>query len=128
MFPSPKKEHTPMPMPETPSAVPKQSTVIARGVRLDGDFVSQGDVLIDGEVQGTVKTGGLLTVGPEASLKAEVDAVEAVIAGRVEGNIKIAKRLQLKSTSKLTGDITCETLSIEAGASVNGKVSCGGTT
>ena len=50
------------------------STVIARGVRVEGDFTSQGDVVIEGEVNGHVTTNSLLTVGNEAKLKAEVAA------------------------------------------------------
>ncbi len=103
----------------------KQATVIARGVRVDGDFVSQGDVVIDGEVHGVVKAAGVLTLGSEAVLKAQVQAGEAIIAGTIEGNVVVSKRLQLKATSKITGDISCETISIEAGACISGKMNCG---
>ncbi len=101
------------------------STVIARGVRVEGDFKSQGDVVIEGEVDGQITTSAVLTVGSDAKLKAQVVAEEATIAGQVEGSITVKKRLELKMTAKITGDVTCETIIVEAGAALNGKVSVG---
>lgn len=101
-------------------------TVIARGVRLQGDFTSQGDVLIDGTVEGRVTTTAQLTVGPEAKLKADLSANDAVIAGVIEGALIVKRRLELKTSASVIGDITCETAAIEAGAVLNGKVMIGG--
>ncbi len=102
-----------------------QETIIARGVRVEGEFTSPGNVLIEGEVQGHVTTKGVLTIGTEAKLKADVSANEAIISGLIEGNLTVTKRLELKASAKVMGDITCETASIEAGAVLNGKVSIG---
>lgn len=104
-------------------AVP--ATVIAKGVRLEGQFKSQGDVLIEGEVQGTVQTDGLLTVGPEAWVKATVTATDAVIAGKVEGEMTAKRRLEVKSTARMVGDIICETIIVEAGAALKGNLTSG---
>lgn len=101
------------------------STVIAKGVRLEGDFKSQGDVLIEGEVMGSISTDSLLTVGNEAWLKAGVQASEAVIAGRVEGNLQIDNRLEIKGTAKIKGDIVCRTVVVEAGAVLQGNMKSG---
>jgi len=97
------------------------ATIIARGVRVEGDFTSQGDVQIEGDVNGHVSTSSLLTIGNEAKLKAEVAAEDAVIAGSVDGTITVKKRLELKATAKIIGDIICETAVVEAGATLNGK-------
>lgn len=101
------------------------STVIAKGVRLEGDFKSQGDVLIEGEVVGSISTDSLLTVGNDALLKAGVQASEAVIAGRVEGNLNIINRLEIKGTAKIKGDIVCQTVVVEAGAVLQGNMKSG---
>ena len=101
------------------------ATVIAKGVRLEGDFKSQGDVLIEGEVRGTIVTDGLLTLGPDALLKASVTATDAILAGKLEGNIKIKHRLEVKGTANLTGDIVCETVTVESGAVLQGNIKSG---
>ena len=102
------------------------STVIAKGVKLEGEFKSQGDVLVEGEISGTIETENSLNVGDEAFVKAGVVAGNAVIAGKVEGNLKIKKHLDLKKTAIINGDIECETVTIESGAKLNGNISCGG--
>lgn len=107
------------------SAQSSSATVIARGVKVEGEFVSQGDVVIEGEVNGRVSTSGLLTIGTEAKLKAEITADDAVVAGTIEGMVTVKKRLELKATAKIIGDLTCETATVEAGAVVHGKCSIG---
>jgi cytoskeletal protein CcmA (bactofilin family) len=103
-----------------------EGTVIARGVKLEGDFSSQGDVVIEGEVVGTLSAAGLLRVGAEAVIKADIKAGEAIIAGSVEGDLTVERRLDLMTTARIKGDITTETISVEAGAVLEGKVSASG--
>lgn len=100
-------------------------TVIARGVRVEGDFRSQGNVSIEGELVGSLTCGGHLMIGPEASIQASVTAEEATIAGTVEGNLQIARKVELKATAKLKGDITAETVAIEPGATLVGMFTVG---
>lgn len=97
-------------------------TVIARGVILEGNFSSDGPVQIDGEVKGTVSTKSRLTVGPNATITADVTAASASIAGAIKGAVRITEKLQLASTANIEGDITCATIMVEAGALISGKV------
>jgi len=115
-----KPNPTPPPVIKNPPA-----TIIAAGVRLEGDFKSQGDVQIEGEVIGTVETNAMLSVGSAAKVKAGVKAANASIAGEVTGNINVANALELKSTAKITGEISCSSIVVESGASLNGQVKCG---
>ncbi|MBM3204985.1 polymer-forming cytoskeletal protein [Candidatus Uhrbacteria bacterium] len=101
------------------------TTIIARGVKLEGEFNSQSDVLIEGEVHGTLSTSGLLTVGPDARIKADVSAGEAIVSGTVEGNFVVSKRLEIKSSSKILGDVSAETITVESGAILSGRMMVG---
>lgn len=98
-------------------------TIIAQGVRVEGDFRSQGDVVIDGEVAGSVETQSSLHVGETAKIHADVKAANAVIAGEVQGNIFVQETLELMSTSDVKGDIVTSTISVAAGAQLNGHIS-----
>ena len=98
-------------------------TIIAQGVRVEGDFHSQGDVVIEGEVAGSVETKSALTVGETAKIHADVKAKSAVVAGEVVGNIFADEMLELLSTSHVKGDIVTARISVAAGARVNGRVS-----
>lgn len=112
-----------MPMAPMGSSAPRpQATVIAKGVKVEGDFASDGDVTIEGEVGGKVSANGVLTVGPEAKIKADVKATEAVIAGEIDGTLTVAKRLELRATALIKGNVTCDTLAVDAGATLNGQV------
>lgn len=101
------------------------ATIIAHGVRVEGDFTSHGDVTIEGEVHGKVSTSGMLNVGPRASLKADIAAEKAIIAGAVEGNLQIGSHIDIKATAKIVGDLDCGTATIESGATLCGKVTIG---
>lgn len=100
-------------------------TIIAQGVKVEGDFHSQGDVTIDGEVTGSVETTAALTIGQQARIEADVSARSAVVAGHIKGNVRATESLELLTTSIVEGDIQTENLSVASGAVVNGKVTMG---
>lgn len=102
-------------------------TIIAVGVRVEGDFTSKGRVIIDGEVMGNVKTEDDIHIGEQAKIVANVHARNAVVAGEIKGNIRIKERLDVASSARIKGDITANILAVEAGASLNGKCSTGET-
>ncbi|MBI1907855.1 polymer-forming cytoskeletal protein [Candidatus Uhrbacteria bacterium] len=104
-----------------------EETIIAHGVRVEGEFVSQGNIVIEGDVEGKIHAGGDLRVGEEAKITADVTAANAVIAGELRGNLHVAGRLELMASSKIIGDVSAEVLSVSAGAQVNGKVTMDGT-
>lgn len=114
-----------VPMDNRPSMPSAGATTIARGVKVEGDFASQGDVVIEGEVHGKITTAGVLTVGSEAVIKADVAAGEAVISGQVEGNLTVQKQVILHATARVKGDLTAERATVEAGATIDGKVQIG---
>jgi len=97
--------------------------IIAQGVRVEGDFHSQGDVVIDGEVAGTIETQSLLRVGESAKIHADVRASNAVIAGEITGNVYVEEMLELLETSVVKGDIVTGQISVASGAKMNGHVS-----
>lgn len=98
-------------------------TIIAQGVKVEGDFRSNGDVVIEGELNGSISTTQALHIGASAVIQAQVSAQSAVVAGVVVGNITATDSLDLLATSRVEGDIQTNKISIAAGASVNGKIS-----
>ncbi len=101
-------------------------TLIARGVRVEGDFRSQGHVTIEGELEGSITCGGHLVIGSDASIHASIQADEVTISGAIEGDVQATRRLELKATARIKGDIRAESLAIEAGAVLDGRVQVGG--
>ncbi|NIP32680.1 hypothetical protein GWN26_06265, partial [Candidatus Saccharibacteria bacterium] len=58
-------------------------TIIARGVKLEGDFKSEGNVVVEGEVNGALTTSNDLRVSEGAKINANVKAQSAVVAGEI---------------------------------------------
>lgn len=100
-------------------------TIIAQGVRIEGEFIAQGDIVIEGEVRGTIITEGDLRIGDAAKVEADIRAQNAVVSGEVRGTMQIAAKLELMPSSRFTGDISVDVLSVGAGAQVNGTVHMG---
>lgn len=96
-------------------------TVIGPSVKVKGDFNCQGNIIVEGAVEGNLKTNGSLEVGDKAKISANVEAKEAKIGGEISGNVKIKGFLNITGTAKIFGDIEAATLSIEQGAIFNGK-------
>lgn len=100
--------------------------LIAKGTNISGDIVSSGDLRIDGTVTGTVSTKGKLVVGASGVIDGEISCGNADVSGTINAKIIVAELLTLKSTAKLTGDISTNKLAIEPGANYTGSCSMGG--
>ena len=109
------------------SYVQETETVIAPSVRVEGDFVSEGNIRIEGAVLGSVSTKQDLFVGENAEITAEVSANNAAISGTLKGNIKVKDKLELTSTARIYGDIQASVLTVESGALMDGNLLVGGT-
>lgn len=91
------------------------TTIIAKGVRVEGDFSSDGNVTIEGELKGKLSTIGRLIVGKDAVIDGIVKAGSASVAGQLTGPLTVDEGLDLLATSIVKGDIVAKTLSVERG-------------
>jgi len=103
-------------------------TIIGQSVKVEGDFIGEGDVIVEGIVIGNLRTKNHLTVGNEAKIEAEIGAQSAFVAGEIIGNVKVDDYLELTATASISGDVSAGLISIERGAKINGKVNIGGET
>ena len=103
-------------------------TVVGPSVKIQGDLNSEGNIRIEGQVAGKVRTSQSVFVNPGAKIAADVLAGNAVIGGEVQVNLKITGHLILQSTAKIAGDIACEILRVEDGAQFSGKCAMNGAT
>ncbi len=101
-------------------------TVVGPSVNVEGDFASEGNIVVKGSVSGSVTTSRFLLVETGAKIVANVRAGSAKISGEVKGNLKVKESLELTATARIMGDIEAKILVIEAGALLYGKVSMPG--
>ena len=95
-------------------------SIISNNLSVVGNLKTEGEIQVDGTVEGNV-TGRAVVIGERARVSGEIVADDVVIRGNTEGRIR-ARRVQLTKTSKVIGDILHESLSIEAGAYVEGQL------
>jgi len=100
-------------------------TIIGPSVQVEGNFVANGDIVIEGTVSGSIKTEKNLKVGAGAKIFAEISAANAVIAGEIQGNITIKDNLELTPTARLFGDVKTKILVVGSGAVLQGRCSAG---
>lgn len=104
----PQKTRTPMP------------SILAPDIRITGDIKGEGDVSIEGPLDGNV-TARCVTVGPEGHVTGSVKAEQVVISGTVEGDVK-AGEVSFTASSKFKGTVTVHGfLEVERGARFEGK-------
>ena len=95
-------------------------TIVAAGMRIEGELKSSGNVRIDGIVSGKVHTAQDLMVGASAQIDADLIAGNAVIAGVVKGNVTVKGSLVIAESGKVIGNVSCSSLGIREGAYFSG--------
>jgi len=101
-------------------------TIIGAGVKVEGTFNAIGDVIVKGELTGSLETQSNLHLMEGGTIEANIKSQNAIIFGRVKGNLKVEEKIDLGSTAQLNGDINCQSLAIEEGATLSGKCKVGG--
>ena len=95
--------------------------LLGNGTTIKGDIESNGDIRIDGQLIGSLKSNGKVVVGPTGILEGDLSCKQAEIAGNVKGIITTEELTALKSTSKVEVDLNTKQLLIEVGAQFTGK-------
>ena len=96
---------------------------IGKSVIVKGELSGSEDLFVDGEVEGSiVLRGQSLTVGPNGRVRANVEARNVILHGRLDGNIHASDRVDLRKSASLTGDIATARISIEDGAYFKGTI------
>lgn len=96
-----------------------EASLVGDGLRVEGNIASEGDLLVEGEVQGDVAVRKL-TVGPGGHVEGKVTADEIMVHGRLTGGIA-GRTVTLCRTAQVDGDVEYESLSIENGAEFEGR-------
>ena len=97
-----------------------EPSVIASNMNVLGNIVSDGILDIDGQVDGNVR-GHYVTVRPNGRIRGDLMAEEVFVHGTVDGLIK-AQSVTLFSTAHVRGTVMHESITIEDGASIDGKL------
>ncbi len=95
--------------------------ILSSDVEIKGSIKFQKELLIDGKVEGEINSDGVLTIGENADIRGEIKTKSITVYGKVQGNITVGERCELKSRCTLQGDLKAARLVIEEGATFIGK-------
>lgn len=95
--------------------------LLSADVEIKGDIKFQNELTIDGKVEGTITSAGVLTIGENAEIRGEIKTKSVTVLGKVTGNITVDERCELKGRAVLQGDLKAARLVIEDGATFVGK-------
>ena len=97
------------------------SNLIAQETIIIGNILTQGNIRIEGRVDGALESKNKIVIGDSAQVFGDMYAMEAEVSGHIDGSIHCQGTLYLKKTAFINGDIVASKLIIENGALFNGK-------
>jgi cytoskeletal protein CcmA (bactofilin family) len=80
-----------------------------------------GTLRIEGELEGDVLNCERLEVGEHGVMRADIEVKEAVVAGRVYGNIRALGVLEMKAGARIEGDVAAMSVIMEQGVHFTGR-------
>ena len=142
-------DHAPV---KTPEARPAAS-FLAPGTVFEGSFRAKGDIEIAGELKGDVTSegsvllrsnlqsnitagstligditaNGPVTVSEDSKVTGNITAQSLLCAGEINGDIRISGNTQMDANARVSGSVVTGTISVAAGAVLNGSVEMKGT-
>jgi len=116
------RQPSPAPNRPEPAPAPPPRAVIGASMNIKGEIRTREELFVDGEVEGVLESQGLLTVGPNGKVKANIKAREVVVFGSVRGNVDAVEKIAIRDNGQVVGDIKTSGISIDDGAYFKGSI------
>lgn len=101
------------------------NTIIGHGAVVEGTLTVPHGIRVDGHLKGEVRSAGMLVVGEEGVIEADVKVKDATISGKIIGDVEADGKVHLKTQAVLLGKIETRLLVIEEGAVFRGSCESG---
>lgn len=107
----------------TASSRSASGAIIGRSIQINGDVKGAEDLLIEGDVSGTVELrNNSLTIGKEGTVKADIYARAITVDGTTEGDLFASERISIRATANVRGNLLAPRVSLEDGARFKGSI------
>lgn len=97
------------------------NTTIGIGSSFRGTLMVSGTLRIEGELEGDVLNCERLEIGEHGVMRADIEVKEAVIEGRVYGNVRALGILEMKAGARVEGDVAAMSVVMEPGVHFTGR-------
>jgi cytoskeletal protein CcmA (bactofilin family) len=99
-----------------------RASILGPTLRFKGELSAGEDLVIHGQVEGVIGPAPKVTIGPEAFVKAGVNADVIVVEGRVEGDLKAQVSITVRPKANVRGNLEAPVINIAEGATFNGGI------
>jgi cytoskeletal protein CcmA (bactofilin family) len=107
----------------TASSLSQTQTSLGRSVTLRGELSGNEDLLIEGQFEGNINVQDhCVTIGSQGQVKADIQARQVVVFGKVDGKISARDKVELRKTGYVVGDLVSAGIAIEEGAYFKGSI------
>ena len=96
-------------------------TMIGAEAVVNGPIKLRGGIIVYGKVYGDIHTEGPVRITISGEVIGDIQASDARIGGRIQGNVTVSNRIVLGRKSELKGDLIYHSLVIEDGAQFEGS-------
>ena len=97
------------------------NTLIGIGSSFRGTLMVTGVLRIEGEVEGDILNCDRLEIGEHGVMRADIEVKDALILGKVQGNIRASGTIEMKSGAHIEGDISAVGIVMEPGVFFSGR-------
>jgi len=97
-------------------------TLVTYGMTWRGDLVAAEDVQVDGLIEGTIESTGLVVIGERGRVLGQVSAARVIVSGTVKGNVAAARMVRVEPTGRVDGDVEARVVTQGEGARVSGEI------
>jgi len=96
---------------------------VGSSISIRGEISGSEDLTVDGQVEGRIDLPGhCLTIGPNATVVADINVKIVTIFGSVIGSVIAGEKADIRKTASLEGALTCGRLAVEDGATITGTI------
>lgn len=100
-------------------------SIIAAGMRVQGEIVSDGIVKVEGAVVGSIRAERQVLIAKGGTVDGDIETREAIVGGEVRGAILADERVEVQASAIVHGDIATQRIVVHDGGEVNGHLRMG---
>lgn len=104
----------------------KQTSILGPTLKFKGELTANEDLLIQGQIEGSIKHTSNLTIGEEGKLKADVVAEHISVEGHVDGDLEGRNSVVVTNSANVSGNIFSPVVTLHEGATFNGRIDMSG--
>ena len=106
----------------TSHAAAGKGSTLGATLRFKGDLVADEDLVIQGQVEGSILHTRSLTIGAQGRVLGDIRARRIIVEGSVDGNLYALESVSLRAGAVVRGDVFAAAIAVDSGARLTGRI------